>query len=184
MDHYRIYAVSHFYKGLELIFLLIVLAAYTDSPNLYFATTFAIWFLSISFLHAPFLFNVSGFEWKEFIQDWRQWRTWISRRKGPGVCCFVGETFVRLYSAWFSDFCPCQSSGSLSCSFKCGSSRCRCIFSRGEGRELLGSLVGRRKPVLGQFRDWRALLSCGVSASVLALSCTIGSLHIIPRPFF
>ncbi|PKI42248.1 hypothetical protein CRG98_037364 [Punica granatum] len=43
------------------------------------------WFLVVSWLFAPFLFNPSGFEWQKIVDDWDDWTKWISSRGGIGV---------------------------------------------------------------------------------------------------
>ncbi|KAF8646248.1 hypothetical protein HU200_065453 [Digitaria exilis] len=43
----------------------------------------SMWFLVITWLFAPFLFNPSGFEWQKIV--WDDWSKWISSRDGIGV---------------------------------------------------------------------------------------------------
>ena len=45
----------------------------------------SMWFLVISWLFAPFLFNPSGFEWQKIVDDWEDWGKWISNHGGIGV---------------------------------------------------------------------------------------------------
>ncbi|OVA15866.1 Glycosyl transferase [Macleaya cordata] len=87
-ENYRMYSRSHFVKGLELMVLLIAYRIYgsaaTDSQS-YMLFTFSIWFLVISWLFGPFLFNPSGFEWQKIVEDWEDWSKWINSRGGIGV---------------------------------------------------------------------------------------------------
>ncbi|KAK6128378.1 hypothetical protein DH2020_037854 [Rehmannia glutinosa] len=87
-ENYRMYSRSHFTKALELMVLLIIYHAYgkaaTDS-TIYTILTFSMWFLVISWLFSPFLFNPSGFEWQKIVEDFEDWTKWISNRGGIGV---------------------------------------------------------------------------------------------------
>jgi callose synthase len=87
-ENYRMYSRSHFVKGLELMLLLVVYQLYgdvaTDSTT-YILLTSSMWFLVITWLFAPFLFNPSGFEWQKIVDDWDDWSKWISSRGGIGV---------------------------------------------------------------------------------------------------
>lgn len=77
--NYRLYARSHFVKGIEIIFLLIVYQAYGASKTtvVYVLTTFSCWFLGITWILAPFLFNPSGFDWLKNLADFDEFMTWI-----------------------------------------------------------------------------------------------------------
>lgn len=87
-ENYRMYSRSHFVKGLELMILLIAYQIYgsaaPDSTS-YIMLTSSMWFLVVSFLFAPFLFNPSGFEWQKIVEDWEDWTKWISSGGGIGV---------------------------------------------------------------------------------------------------
>lgn len=87
-ENYRMYSRSHFIKGLELMVVLIAYQIYgsvaTDFTS-YLLLSFSMWFLVISWLFAPFLFNPSGFEWQKIVDDWDDWSKWISSRGGVGV---------------------------------------------------------------------------------------------------
>jgi len=79
------YSRSHFVKGLELMLLLVVYQLYGDvatDSTAYILQTSSMWFLVITWLFAPFLFNPSGFEWQKIVDDWTKW---ISSRGGIGV---------------------------------------------------------------------------------------------------
>ncbi|KAM0939118.1 putative 1,3-beta-glucan synthase [Dioscorea sansibarensis] len=87
-ENYRMYSRSHFVKGLELMILLIVYQIYGDVATdltSYMLLTSSMWFLVVSWLFAPFLFNPSGFEWQKIVDDWDDWTKWISSRGGIGV---------------------------------------------------------------------------------------------------
>jgi len=87
-DNYRLYSRSHFVKGLEIMLLLIVYQIFTDSYRgaiAYIFITFSMWFMVGSWLFAPFLFNPSGFEWQKILDDFTDWKKWISNRGGIGV---------------------------------------------------------------------------------------------------
>ncbi|XP_049933320.1 callose synthase 5-like [Nymphaea colorata] len=87
-ENYRLYSRSHFVKGLELMILLLVYGSYgptSSDPNAYVLLSFSMWFLVVSWLFSPFLFNPSGFEWQKVVDDWDDWTKWISSRGGIGV---------------------------------------------------------------------------------------------------
>ncbi|KAJ1383132.1 Glycosyl transferase, family 48 [Sesbania bispinosa] len=87
-DNYRMYSRSHFVKGLEILILLIVYEVYGESyrsTNLAFFITMSMWFLAISWLFAPFLFNPSGFDWQKTVDDWTDWKRWMGNRGGIGI---------------------------------------------------------------------------------------------------
>ncbi|KAL4572712.1 hypothetical protein LXL04_019494 [Taraxacum kok-saghyz] len=87
-ENYRMYSRSHFTKAMELFILLVVYQAYgvaATGGTAYFFLTSSMWFLVVSWLFAPFLFNPSGFEWQKIVEDWEDWSTWISNRGGIGV---------------------------------------------------------------------------------------------------
>ncbi|KAI4385085.1 hypothetical protein MLD38_003147 [Melastoma candidum] len=87
-NNYRLYSRSHFVKALELLILLIVYEAYglsSRSSNLYLFITFSMWFLVVSWLFAPFIFNPSGFDWQKTVDDWGDWKRWMGNRGGIGI---------------------------------------------------------------------------------------------------
>ncbi|KAL0535815.1 hypothetical protein IC582_024740 [Cucumis melo] len=87
-ENYRMYSRSHFVKGLELMILLVVYQIYGTAASdaiAYIFVTFSMWFLVVSWLFAPFLFNPSGFEWQKIVDDWDDWSKWINSRGGIGV---------------------------------------------------------------------------------------------------
>lgn len=71
--NYRLYSRSHFTKGLELMLLLFVYNIYCSATKdfvSYLLITLSMWFLVVTWLFAPFLFNPSGFEWQKIVEDW------------------------------------------------------------------------------------------------------------------
>ncbi|KAK1589242.1 hypothetical protein Q3G72_031874 [Acer saccharum] len=87
-ENYRLYSRSHFVKGLEVVLLLIVFLAfgYNEGGAIsYFLLSLSSWFMALSWLFAPYLFNPSGFEWQKVVEDFREWTNWLFYRGGIGV---------------------------------------------------------------------------------------------------
>ncbi|KAI3451534.1 hypothetical protein Pfo_008199, partial [Paulownia fortunei] len=87
-ENYRMYSRSHFTKALELMILLVVYKAYSAAAHdsaTYTFVTISMWFLVVSWLFAPFLFNPSGFEWQKIVDDFEDWAKWMNNRGGIGV---------------------------------------------------------------------------------------------------
>ncbi|KAJ4839988.1 Callose synthase 10 [Turnera subulata] len=87
-ENYRLYSRSHFVKALEVALLLIVYIAYgyTDQGAGYFVlATISSWFLVVSWLFAPYIFNPSGFEWQKTVEDFDDWTSWLLYKGGVGV---------------------------------------------------------------------------------------------------
>uniref|UniRef100_A0ACD5WG59 Uncharacterized protein n=2 Tax=Avena sativa TaxID=4498 RepID=A0ACD5WG59_AVESA len=87
-ENYRLYSRSHFVKGIELMILLIIYEIFGQSSHstiAYIFVMFSMWFLVLTWLFAPFLFNPSGFEWAKILDDWSDWNKWISNSGGIGV---------------------------------------------------------------------------------------------------
>ncbi|GMY15024.1 callose synthase 10 isoform X6 [Fagus crenata] len=87
-DNYRLYSRSHFIKAFEVALLLIVYIAYgyTDGGAVSFVLlTMSSWFLVISWLFAPYIFNPSGFEWQKTVEDFDDWTSWLMYKGGVGV---------------------------------------------------------------------------------------------------
>lgn len=87
-ENYRLYSRSHFVKGFELLLLLIVYDLFRrsyQSNMAYVFITYSIWFMSITWLFAPFLFNPSGFSWGKIVDDWKDWNKWIRVQGGIGI---------------------------------------------------------------------------------------------------
>ncbi|KAL6993022.1 Callose synthase 5 [Sarracenia purpurea var. burkii] len=87
-ENYRMHSRSHFVKALEILILLIAYRIYGSAgagTTPYMLLSFSMWFLVVSWLFAPFLFNPSGFEWPKMVEDWDDWTKWITSRGGIGV---------------------------------------------------------------------------------------------------
>ncbi|CAI8601674.1 unnamed protein product [Vicia faba] len=98
-ENYRLYSRSHFVKGLEVVLLLIVYLAYgySDGAVSYILLSISSWFMALSWLFAPYLFNPSGFEWQKVVTDFRDWTNWLLYRGGIGV---KGE---ESWEAWWEE---------------------------------------------------------------------------------
>ncbi|KAK3042260.1 hypothetical protein RJ639_001855 [Escallonia herrerae] len=99
-ENYRLYSRSHFVKGLEVVLLLVVYVAYGYKEGgalAYILITVSSWFMAISWLFAPYLFNPSGFEWQKTVEDFRDWTNWLLYRGGIGV---KGE---ESWEAWWDE---------------------------------------------------------------------------------
>ncbi|XP_042479823.1 callose synthase 10-like [Macadamia integrifolia] len=87
-ENYRLYSRSHFVKALEVAMLLIVYIAYgyTNGGAVSFVLlTLSSWFLVMSWLFAPYIFNPSGFEWQKTVEDFNDWISWLLYKGGVGV---------------------------------------------------------------------------------------------------
>ncbi|CAN8316738.1 unnamed protein product [Cochlearia groenlandica] len=87
-DNYRLYSRSHFVKAFEVALLLIIYIAYgyTDGgASSFVLLTLSSWFLVISWLFAPYIFNPSGFEWQKTVEDFDNWVSWLMYKGGVGV---------------------------------------------------------------------------------------------------
>ncbi|XP_052178053.1 callose synthase 12-like [Diospyros lotus] len=93
-ENYRLYAHSHFAKAIELGLILVVYAAHspiaTDS-FVYIALTISSWFLVLSWIMAPFIFNPSGFDWLKTVYDFEEFMNWIWYR---------GSVFAKAEQSW------------------------------------------------------------------------------------
>nr|WJO13373.1 callose synthase 12 [Lilium hybrid cultivar] len=84
-ENYRLYARSHFIKAIELGVILTVYAAYSAIAKdtiVYIVMTLSSWFLVVSWIMAPFVFNPSGFDWLKTVYDFDDFMTWIWYRGG------------------------------------------------------------------------------------------------------
>ncbi|KAA8524390.1 hypothetical protein F0562_010819 [Nyssa sinensis] len=84
-ENYRLYARSHFVKAIELGLILIVYASYSPIATgtfVYIALTITSWFLVVSWIMAPFVFNPSGFDWLKTVYDFDDFMNWIWYRRG------------------------------------------------------------------------------------------------------
>ncbi|KAK9734060.1 hypothetical protein RND81_04G111900 [Saponaria officinalis] len=87
-ENYRLYSRSHFTKALEVALLLIVYIAYGYTRNSavsFVLLTLSSWFLVISWLFAPYIFNPSGFEWQKTVEDFDDWVDWLLYKGGVGI---------------------------------------------------------------------------------------------------
>ncbi|GAB4831190.1 Callose synthase 11 [Ancistrocladus abbreviatus] len=79
-ENYRLYARSHFVKAIELGVILIVYAAHSPLAKdtfIYIALTISSWFLVVSWILVPFVFNPSGFDWLKTVYDYNDFINWI-----------------------------------------------------------------------------------------------------------
>ncbi|XP_021762040.1 callose synthase 10-like [Chenopodium quinoa] len=87
-ENYRLYSRSHFIKALEVALLLTIYIAYgyTKGGAVSFVLlTLSSWFLVISWLFAPYIFNPSGFEWQKTVEDLDDWAGWLLYKGGVGI---------------------------------------------------------------------------------------------------
>ncbi|WCJ27033.1 glucan synthase-like 1 [Euphorbia peplus] len=79
-ENYRLFARSHFVKAIELGIILIVYAFNSDLATntfVYIIMTISSWFLVMSWIMAPFVFNPSGFDWLKTVYDFEDFINWI-----------------------------------------------------------------------------------------------------------
>ncbi|XP_071726510.1 callose synthase 11-like [Rutidosis leptorrhynchoides] len=79
-ENYRLYARSHFVKGIELGVILTVYASNTPlaiSNFVYIILNVSSWFLVVSWIMGPFVFNPSGFDWLKTVYDFNEFVRWI-----------------------------------------------------------------------------------------------------------
>ncbi|KAL9236784.1 hypothetical protein vseg_011413 [Gypsophila vaccaria] len=79
-ENYRLYSRSHFVKAIELGVILIVYASHSPLAKgtfVYIAMSISSWFLVVSWIMAPFVFNPSGFDWLKAVYDFEDFITWI-----------------------------------------------------------------------------------------------------------
>lgn len=87
-ENYRLFSRSHFTKAFEIILLLVIYLAFgaqNRTSVTYILLTFSSWFLALSWLYAPYVFNPSGFEWQKTVEDFDDWSNWIMFKGGVGV---------------------------------------------------------------------------------------------------
>lgn len=92
-ENYRLYSRSHFTKGIELIFLLIVYEVYGvfSASATYIIVTISSWFLALTWIMAPFVFNPSGFDWLKTVEDFDDFMQWL---------WYKGDVFVKVEQSW------------------------------------------------------------------------------------
>ncbi|KAF7805933.1 callose synthase 12-like [Senna tora] len=79
-ENYRLYARSHFLKAIEFALILITYASFSPTATdtyVYILMTVEGWFLVVSWIMAPFLFNPSGFDWLKTVGDFDDFMKWI-----------------------------------------------------------------------------------------------------------
>ncbi|KAE8075936.1 hypothetical protein FH972_014616 [Carpinus fangiana] len=93
-ENYRLFARSHFVKAIELGLILIVYATHSPIAGdtfVYIAMTITSWFLVVSWIMAPFVFNPSGFDWLKTVYDFDDFMNWI---------WFRGSVFAKSEQSW------------------------------------------------------------------------------------
>ncbi|MBA0815841.1 hypothetical protein Gohar_000571, partial [Gossypium harknessii] len=93
-ENYRLYARSHFIKAIELGLILTVYASYSPLAKdtlVYITMTISSWFLVISWIMAPFVFNPSGFDWLKTVYDFDEFMNWI---------WYDGGLFAKAEQSW------------------------------------------------------------------------------------
>lgn len=84
-ENYRLYARSHFVKAIELGVILIVYASHSPLASntfVYIAMTISSWFLVVSWMMSPFVFNPSGFDWLKTVYDFDDFMKWLWYSRG------------------------------------------------------------------------------------------------------
>ncbi|KAF7149422.1 hypothetical protein RHSIM_Rhsim03G0142900 [Rhododendron simsii] len=79
------------YRLLEVVLLLVVYLAYGYNQGgalSYILLSLSGWFMALSWLFAPYLFNPSGFEWQKTVEDFRDWTNWLLYREFQAVLHF------------------------------------------------------------------------------------------------
>lgn len=87
-ENYQLYSRSHFVKGFELVFLLTVYHIFRKSyvrSVVHVMITYSTWFMAVTWLFTPFLFNPAGFAWQKIVEDWADWNRWMKNQGGIGV---------------------------------------------------------------------------------------------------
>ncbi|XP_017974639.1 PREDICTED: callose synthase 12 [Theobroma cacao] len=94
-ENYRLFSRSHFIKAIELGLILIVYALYVPvvAKNTFFYIDMAMtcWFLVLSWIMAPFVFNPSGFDWFKTVKDFDDFMKWIWHQ---------GSVFAKAEQSW------------------------------------------------------------------------------------
>lgn len=84
-ENYRFYARSHLIKGIELVVLLIIYESYTGIARntiVYIMLTLSSWFLALTWIMGPFVFNPSGFDWLQTVYDYEDFQAWLWYKGG------------------------------------------------------------------------------------------------------
>ncbi|KAK7342239.1 hypothetical protein VNO80_25184 [Phaseolus coccineus] len=91
---YRLFARSHFVKAIELGLILVIYATHSPVATdtfVYIALTITSWFLVVSWIMAPFVFNPSGFDWLKTVYDFDDFMNWI---------WYSGSVFAKAEQSW------------------------------------------------------------------------------------
>ena len=75
-ENYRMYARSHFVKGMEILLMLVFFGF--AAPDFNTVVSSSLFILVASWLYTPFLFNPLGFSWNKIVEDWEDWRKWLN----------------------------------------------------------------------------------------------------------
>ncbi|KAJ3670612.1 hypothetical protein LUZ60_008038 [Juncus effusus] len=101
-ENYRLYAHSHFIKAIEIGVILTVYASYSAiSKNsfVYIGLTISSWFLVLSWILSPFVFNPSGFDWLKTYYDFDDFMNWIWYKGG------ISAKVEQSWEVWWEDEC-------------------------------------------------------------------------------
>ncbi|TYZ59537.1 hypothetical protein PybrP1_003455 [[Pythium] brassicae (nom. inval.)] len=90
---YRFYASSHLYAGVEIAVGLTIYFVFTVGEQ-YFAMTWSLWLVVLSWCFSPFWFNPLAFEWSDVVEDLRDWFKWM---RGDG------GNANQSWEAWFKE---------------------------------------------------------------------------------
>jgi len=91
---YRFHASSHFYRAMEMVFLLTFYAIVIPWGFSYGLVTWAGWLIVVSWLLAPIWFNPLAFQWEKMVEDVGNFVDWMNRKEGDGD---------RSWKAWWKD---------------------------------------------------------------------------------
>ena len=91
---YRFHASSHFYRAMEMVFLLTFYAVVIPWGFSYGLVTWAGWLIVVSWLLAPIWFNPLAFQWEKMVEDVGNFVDWMNRKEGDGD---------RSWKAWWKD---------------------------------------------------------------------------------
>ncbi|TYG74344.1 hypothetical protein ES288_D04G175400v1 [Gossypium darwinii] len=93
-ENYRLYVRSHFIKAIEFGLILTIYASHNPDAKdtfVYIAMTISSWFLVLSWIMAPFVFNPSGFDWLKTVDDFDEFMNWI---------WYCGGVFAKAERSW------------------------------------------------------------------------------------
>ncbi|KAL6197155.1 hypothetical protein ACLB2K_032767 [Fragaria x ananassa] len=93
-ENYRLYARSHFVKAIELGIILVVYAVHSNVARdtfVYIGMSISSWFLVVSWMLAPFIFNPSGFDWLKTVYDFDDFMNWL---------WYSGGVFTKAEHSW------------------------------------------------------------------------------------